>query len=256
MTPRLATLRLAILLPAALLPAAAFAQTNTFDLVSGGKVVGHSTFTIAKAKQGFRLTGKFSYSNHGADAHISDDLRLTDTYAFQQGSLTDDNSQTVYSYTPDKARTALTIGAVQAGQMESHKLVIKPDLAFLPGYDAGSAQVLLLLAVTHPSGGNAYSVLIPGVGAAARIPSPDAAGGEAPAGPRPGNNAYDTIWTKGADATGTFEDKPVTLHTYTLAGGKATWTFYADDQNTLMQLDASMVGTSYIRARFKLDAAK
>ncbi len=96
------TLRTAVIALAVSLPAAALAQSNTFDLVSGGKVIGHSTYTLAKAKQGFRLTGKVGYSIHGVDAHISDDVRLSDTYAFQQGSLTDDNTQSVYSFVPDK----------------------------------------------------------------------------------------------------------------------------------------------------------
>jgi hypothetical protein len=177
--------------------------------------------------------------------------------AFQQGSLTDDNTQSVYSFLPDKSRTVLTIGTVQAGQMDSHKLAIKPDLVFLPGFDAGAAQVMLLLATTNPTATNLYNVFIPGAGAVGRgSPPPEPTGGDAPAAaPRAGNNAYDTAWAKGSDAAGTIDGKPLALHTFVLSGGKATWTFYADDQNTLMQLDASMFGVSYIRAKFKLNPA-
>ncbi len=154
-------------------------------------------------------------------------------------------------------RTVLTIGTVQAGQMDSRKLAIKPDLVFLPSFDAGAAQVMLLLATTHPTATNLYNVLIPGAGSTGRgAPPAEPTGGDAPAAaPRAGNNAYDAAWAKGPDAAGSLDGKPVTLHTFVLSGGKATWTFYADDQNTLMQLDASMAGASYVRAKFKLNPA-
>jgi hypothetical protein len=237
MTSRLAAFCLAVLLSAS-----ALAQTSTFDIVFDGKVVGKSTYTMAKAKQGFRLQSHTSYVIQPVEARTTVDLRLSDNYSFLQSSVTDQNSQTVYSYTPDKSRTTLTVGTIQAGAMESHSL---------PTFDAGAAQVMLLLALTHPTSSNLYNAIVPGsAGHAQRqtdAKSLDVEGREK----RQGDNDYDVLWAKGADATGTLDSKPITLHTFTLTG-KVSWTFYADDQNNLMQLDSSQDRASCVRANFKL----
>ena len=247
------TLRAVAFVLIAIAPTAAVlhAQTNTFDIVSGGKVVGHSTYTLAKAKQGFRLQGRTTYVIRPAEARTTDDVRLTDNYGFVQSSITDQNSQIVYSYIPDKSRTTLTIGTIQAGAMDSHSLPIKPDVAFLPSFDAGAAQVMLLLALTHPTSTNLYNVIVPGNSGHSQKQS-DAKSLDAEAGDsHPGDNDYDVLWAKGADATGTLDGKPITLHSFTLTG-KVNWTFYADDQNNLMQVDSSQDKASCVRANFKL----
>jgi hypothetical protein len=247
------TLRAVVFALIAVAPTAAVlhAQTNTFDIVSDGKVVGKSTYTIAKAKQGFRLQGRTTYVIRPVEARATDDIRLSDNYGFLQGSITDQNSQTVYSYLPDKSRTTLTVGTIQAGAMDSHSLPIKPDAAFMPSFDAGAAQVMLLLALTHPTSNNLYNAIVPGnAGHAPKQYDPKSVEAETPD-RRPGDNAYDVLWAKGSDATGTLDGKPVNLHSYTLTG-KVSWTFYADDQNNLMQVDSSQDKASCIRANFKL----
>ena len=234
----------------ALAAPAALAQSNTFDLQSNSRSIGRSTYTLAKAKQGFKLSDRSSYHLGGTEADIADDFKLSETYAYLEGSSTNVTNQMHTSYVPNKTRTELIVGMVQANIQESRHLAIKPDFAIMPAYDAGAAQVMLLLATTHPTEKNLYNIVVPSSGGGAAPPD---AGQPAAGRPASGNNAYDALWTKGADTTGMLDGKPVALHTYTLTAGKFTWVFFADDANLLMQLNVSMLKTSYIRSRFKLD---
>jgi len=232
------------------------AQSNSFDLMSGARNMGHVTYTFAKAKQGYKLTSRVSYHINGIDSDVSDEFKFSDTYTYLEGGASSVTTQMHTSYMPNKARTDLTVGMVQAGVQDSHHLAIKPDFAVMPPYDAGAAQVMLLLATTHPTADNLYNIVVPGSGGAGAgkgAPPPDSSDASAPH-QAPGNNAYDALWTKGPEAAGTLDGKPIALHTYILTAGKSTWTFFADDANTLMQLDNSMLKASYIRAKFKLDA--
>jgi hypothetical protein len=229
------------------------AQSNAFDIQAGMKSIGRASYTLAPAKQGFKLASRSSYHLNGVDSELSYDFKYAADYTYLEGGSSNPTAQMHTSYTPNKARTDLVVGMVQAGIQDSHHLSIKPNFVLLPPYDAGSAQVVLLLATTHPTPDNLYNVVVPGGGA-----NGGSAKGTVPdyptQAPRPGmgNSAYDALWTKGPDASGTLDGKPVTLHTYFLTAGKNTWTFFADDANTLMQLDNSMVKASCVRAKFHL----
>jgi hypothetical protein len=231
-------------------PAPANGQSNNFDLQANMKSIGHDTYTLAKAKQGYKLTSRFSYHLSGMESEVSDEFKFSDTFTYVEGAASSISSQMHTSYIPNKARTELVVGMVQAGVQDSKHLPIKPDFVIMPHYDAGAAQAMLLLATTHPTADNLYNVVVPGATGATppRDPSEPPGGHQAP-----GNNAYDALWTKGPDATGTLDGKPVALHSYVLTGGKNTWSFFADTDGTLMQLDNSMVHASYVRAKFKLD---
>lgn len=249
-------LRLAIF---ALIPAtAAAAQTNSFDFVSGGRSLGRASFTLAPSRQGFKLSSHISYHMNGMESDVSDEFKFSADYAYLEGSSSSISTQMHTSYIPNKTRTDLVIGMVQGGVQDSRHLAIKPGLAILPPFDPGAAQVMLLLATIHPTANNLYSVVVPGAtpgggggrGDSAPPPDPaDGGGGHQPA----GNNAYDALFTRGSDGSGTLDGRPIALQTYLLTAGKNTWTFFADDQGNLMQMDNSMVHASYIRSRFKLN---
>lgn len=237
---------------------AATAQTNTFDLQSGGRSLGRASFTLARNKQGFRLSSHLSYHINGLESDISNEFKFSDAYAYVEGASSSISSQMHTSYVPNKARTDLVIGMVQGGVQDSHHLAIKPDLVIMPPFDPGAAQVMLLLATTHPTENNLYDVVVPGSvsegrgGRGEKAPPPEPSEGGVGHTPT-GNNAYDALFTKGPDSNGTLDGKPIAIHTYILTAGKNTWTFFVDDQGNLMQLDNSMVRASYIRTKFKLD---
>jgi hypothetical protein len=245
-------LRVAIL--ATLVSSVATAQTNSFDIVAGGKAIGKDTYTLAKAKQGYKLDTHPTTHFAGSESNTSSEFKYDDNYGFVVGSTANQINQMHTSYTPDKTRTQLVVGVVQADVQNSRFLGIKPNFAIMPSYDAGAAQAMLLLAVTHPTADNLYNVVVPGLERSG--PPADPGGGYQAPRQKPGDFAYDALWAKGADTTGSLDGKPVQLHTYTLSAGKSTWTFYADDTNTLMQVDVSLLSASYIRTKFKLDSAQ
>ena len=251
------TLAAALFAISALAPA--FAQSATFDLKLGDRVIGRDSFSLSTGKGNAKLSSHVSYHINGQESASTNDFRYSDVYVFLQGGSSNDTNQTHYSFQLDKSRTDITIGSIQAGAMDSKHLPTKPDLMLLPVFDAGAAQAALLLAIKHPSDKNLYSVFVPasrGGGSAPAGNDPSAVSAQGTGGGGQGNFVYDALFQKGPDATGTLDGKPVTLHSYTLTSGQNVWTFYADDSNTLMQADASMLSAHYVRAKFALDAAK
>jgi len=226
--------RAAVLLLAAF-PAVLLAQSQTFDLKTENKVVGHDTYSMSKAKQGFKITSHYEYRADGREGEFANEYKLADDYAFGEISVTDNTGHMHSSYVPTKARTAVTVSRFQAGAQDSTSVPIKTDLMVLPPYDVGAAQAVLLLATTHPSTNGIYSVIIPDGG-------------------KGGPAAVEAKWLKGREVTGTLDGKPVTLSTYLLATTTLRMAFFADSNNTLMQCDLPQLKTSYIRSKFKLDA--
>ena len=230
----------------------ALGQNGTFDIQSGGRSIGRSTYSLSKAKQGYKLSSHATTHFGGSESELTNEFKYTDSLAYTEGFSSNIVSQLHTSYTPNKTRDQLTIAMVQAGVQDQHNLVIKPDFTIMPAYDAGAAQVMLLLATTHPSEKNLYNIVVPGSTRSGPVdPADQVAGPKA----SPGNNAYDALWATGPEAAGTLDGKPVALHTYVLTAGKFTWIFYADEAGTLMQVNVSMVNASYIRAKFKLTPA-
>ena len=121
------------------LAATAVAQTNTFDLQSGSRSLGRASFTLAKARQGFKLSSRLSYHINGVESDICKEFNFSDAYSCFEGGSSSISSQMHTSNVPNKPRTDLVIGIVPGG-----------------------AQVMLLLATTHPSERNLCNIVVPG----------------------------------------------------------------------------------------------
>ncbi len=241
-----------------LLAAPAIAQSAIFELHVEGKPVGKDSFVLAPAKQGFKLTSRYAVRYPGNEFDLKNEFKLDPSYNFLEGTTADTATLTQTSYLPNKPRTELSIARFQAGSQDAAILLIAPDIIILPAFDAGATQIALLHAVAHPSGDNAYKVVIPAAGGASssggrRGAPPPSDSAAAPSGLLPGNHVYDGTWLKGIDVTGTLDGKPLTLHTYRLALGDARWIFFADDANNLMQVNVTALHASYIHTGFQLD---
>ncbi len=158
------------------------AQSSTFDLQMAGHSMGRDSYTLSKAKQGYKLSSRLSYHINGVESDISDEFRLADDYHYLEGISSNDAIQMRTSLVPNKARTDLTIGMTQGGAQDSHHLAIKPNFVLLPNFDAGAAQAVLLLATTHPTPDDLYDVVVPG---AAPSHAPGAGAGPLPPPTRP-----------------------------------------------------------------------
>jgi hypothetical protein len=254
MTPRLATLAL---LAAAALPSTALAQANAFSIVNpAGRIIGKSTYTIAKTKDGYAVKSRFEYRTGvtvdvpkdpsgrdltyggaiATDAQISAEYKVDPTGNFLSGFLQNGATQTITSLTPTKPRDTVIIGGMQGGvNLGSRSLTVpKPDFLLAADYDPSAMQVLLTAAIEHPHPDHIYLLVIPGVGRS------------------PNNILYITV-ADPTDATGTLDAKPLPLKHYALAWNKAKGDLYADDKGTLMLARIGTLRVDYVRNKFKLD---
>jgi hypothetical protein len=100
--------------------------------------------------------------------------------------------------------------------------------------------MMLTIATTHPHADKLYLVLVP-----------------AGSNPR-GKEATQTIGLQLASDTpsGTLDGKPVKVMHYVISYHTGHADLFTDETGSLMQADMGPLNISYIRAKFKLDAAK
>jgi hypothetical protein len=261
-------LRIALVSAATLLLTAnAFAQAPApaekaaFELHLAGKPIGKASYALSNDKHGVKLTSRYTFRLGGVSGDFSDDFKLEPDYSFQEGTIVNEDNQRRTSLLPNKPRTEIAVGSFLGGAEPTTFVPIKPNLLVLAPFDAGAAEAILLHATTHPSPDNKYSVFLVGNGGpsggggggrgrgAAEQTSPDQAAASLPA----TNTAYDAVWVKGRDVTGTLDGKPVELHSYLLGFGSVRCIFFADNANNLMQLNLVPMQAVYLHTGFKLD---
>ena len=237
-------------LAAALLLAATGAShaQNTFTIQSNGAATGKCVYSFDKAKDGFKITSRYQarVASQFKDADPADPTtkvvsgiqqthiyKLDATYTYNGGNVVDSTTQINSGFSPNKQHTAMLLSTIQAGlQGASKDLPLMPGAMVAPSYDASAIQSLLFLATSHPTPDALYFFIVPQ--------------------DRKGPMSGQIRWTALADTTGTLDGKPVKLHHYGFSYGKPTYNIYADETNTLMQVDISSPSVSYIRAGFVL----
>jgi hypothetical protein len=231
------------------------AQQNTFVIQSNGTAAGKCVYTFDKAKDGFKVSSRFQakiaaqfhsgsdptnpVTNDVTDIQQSHAYKLDASYTYLGGSVMDNTTQQTRGYSPNKQRTVMQISMVQAGiQGQSSELPLMPGYMVLPPDDASAVQALLYLATSHPTSDSLYFIIVPN------------------SNPRSGPSSVQAKWVPQPSVTGTLAGKPVTLHHFSFAFGKSIYDVYADDTNTLMETDISVLKVSYVRTGFALDAKK
>jgi len=262
--------RYALLPLIVVVPSLLVAQTNNFELHLAGKPIGKANYSIGPAKNGLKLTSRYSFHMVGPDGARSesdflDDFKFDASYKYLDGTIDDKVHLKNRGLLPNKNFTEMSISQYSGGSEPTTFITIAPNLMMLPNFDVGAAQAALLLATTHPTSDNKYALLVPAPGGGGgsgggrgRGKAPDAAstGPDAQDAALPGDRSVEAIWVKGTPFTGTLDGKPLNVNSYMLAVGKFRWLFFADESNNLMQLNVSMLHASYIRENFKLDPPK
>jgi hypothetical protein len=247
--------------------AIASAQSTTFDLFLGSRQVGRDTYALTKSGKGYKLNSRYvvKFQARGdatttpttVSVDFTDDFKFDPEFAYLEGTSENMDSHLMTSYAPNKGRTEMVVARSYNGRQDSTTQAIGPDMVVLNSLDAGSAETLLRNLVSRATTPVALSIYIPGQssGGDGRGRGRESGKSSAPA----AEDAKATItgkWAKAADATGTLNGKPITLHSFTLTTEKTTWTFLADDSNELMKLSASSTPpASAVRTGFKLDAS-
>ena len=227
---------------------------NAFTIKNDGTTVGKCTYTFDKSKNGYKIVSRYDAQfvkkpstsldsemesasnvtmNQVQQVHT---YKLDDSYNYLGGNIVDNITQMNNGYSPNKDRTSIQLSSIKGGTQDPpRQLALMPGLIVLPDYDASAVQDLLYEATTHPTSNSLYFIIIPGKNG---LPS-----------------SVQSHWVPQAAATGTLAGKPLTLHHYGFVFGKHVYDVYADDTNTLMEVDISGLHISYIRNGFALDAA-
>jgi hypothetical protein len=231
---------------------AAHAQQNAFTIQSKGAAIGKCVYTFDKSKDGFKVLSHYQahiaaqfhsgsdptnpVTNTVTDIQQTNAYKLDATYSYLGGSITDNITQIISGYSPNKQHTVMQLSSMQGGtQGKPSELALMPGYIVLPTYDASAVQALLYQATAHPTADALYFIIVP-----------------TPRGP----SSVQAKWTPQPDAAGTLAGKPVTLHHFSFAFGKSISDIYSDETNTLMEVDISVLNISYIRNGFTLGPAK
>jgi len=237
-------------LAAVLLAATGAAQAqNTFTIQSNGAAAGKCVYSFDKTKDGYKIASRYQarvasqfkeadaadpVPRNGSSIQQTHSYKLDANYGYTGGNVVDSNSQITNGYSPNKQHTEMLLTTLQAGiQGASKDLPLMAGYIVAPLYDASAIQSLLFLAASHPTADGLYFFIVPQ---------------DQKAGPKSGQ----IKWVALADTTGTLNGKSITVHHYGFAYGKPTYNIYADEANTLMQVDLSAPAVSYVRNGFVL----
>jgi hypothetical protein len=258
-------LRSALILLVAAAPAT-FAQSgkdaNTFDLILNGKNFGKDTYTLTKAKSGYKVQSHIAAITKNLSIDDRETFNFTDDYTYIDATDSNQDSNVQTTWLPSKDHKDMNIGTSSSGSVSSkvEPLAGANPLLNMPAFDAGAAQAAILYIVAHPSDAG-YTAWLPGynlIGMSARAGVTNEDNSivlqteTLPNGPQ----SFNVQWVKGPDVTGTLNGAPVKLNSYQMGFGKFRWTFFTDESNTLMQMNVSVLNSSYIRSKFKLDTPK
>lgn len=238
-----------------LLAAAGVAHAqNTFAIQGKGASSGKCIYSFDKSKDGFKVTSRYqarlttppprtSNSDYSDNSNELNEVqqtysyKLDANYAYMGGNVIDSTTQVNNGYSPNKQRTVMQMSMVQGGsQGPSTQFPLMGGFIVMPNYDASAIQALLYQATLNPTSDNLYFLIVPQPGK-----------GKAPLSVR-------AKWTALQGTTGTLNGKPVTLHHFGFAFGKNIYNVYADETNTLMEVDISVLNINLIRTGFALDA--
>jgi hypothetical protein len=264
-------LRTSALLLVSTLASAALAQSGTFDVQVDGKIVGHDTYSFARTKQGYKLTSRLSGTLHGQDFDAVNTTTYTENYDFVEAVQVLQGMHIQLAFIPAKDRKSINSSLTRGVTISSNTELLTQSgpLAFLPPFDAGAAQAMLLQIIQHPSPKDLYSIYLtnddpgyphvqlPGRGGGRGAPPPPTAPIKDPTLLLPANiNSFTALLVKGPQLTATLDGKPVKLNAYVLGFDNFRWIFLTDESNNLMEVSVPFLHAVYTRANLKRDTVK
>jgi hypothetical protein len=227
----------AILLALFLSSASALADSNSFDLQNMKDAkLGSSSYSFDKSKNGYKIK-----SNIGEGKDASQNCRTLEYKITPDGLLVTANLRVVeYQrstyYEPGKAHNTLSVKTLVSNVVNDEFGLTTPVPKYLLSFsgDASIWQVLVDLAVNHPSPNNTYTIY--------SAPTSRSAAGQL----LPAHIADPTA------AKGTLDGKPIVLKRYTLTLQKGGADIYTDQDGKMMQADINYMNVRYIRSNFVL----
>jgi hypothetical protein len=208
------------------IPAAA--QSGDFQIALNGKPVGTASYHFQGTLKGYTSTSMVRVSMKGLDYAFSKSERLSRASELQHVFLSAvvNNSAVTVSADPAGAQVLLKFsanGRGTANRLPAHKAAV-----FLPDFDPGALETLLVLAVEH-NDRDLWAII------------PKQEGSVAPV----------TLATL-PDEQGTLDGKPVTVHhlVATIIGSKTD--IFSGPDNQLLQAELPQEGFALVRKGFVL----
>ena len=208
------------------------AQSASFQVSQQGHPVGTASFSFSAAPGGYDSTSLVRVSMNGLDYSLSKSEQLTaaSQLAHVQLSATVNGSAVNVTAAPDSAQLLLNISA--NGRSSTTRLAAHPAAVFLPDFDPGALETLLVLDVTQ-SGRDLWAVL------------PKQSGTE------PATVAPITVATY-ADEHGTLDGKPISVHHLVASIAQTRTDLFSGPENQLLQAELPQQGFALIRKGFVL----
>jgi hypothetical protein len=214
------------------LPQAVSAQSASFQVSEQGHPVGTASFGFSATPGGYNSTSLVRVSMTGLSYSLSKTEQLTAASQLQhvQLSATVNGSAVSVTAAPDSAQLLLNISA--NGRSSTTRLAAHPSAVFLPDFDPGALETLLVLDVTQ-NGRDLWAIL------------------PKQSGTQPATVAPVTIATY-ADESGTLDGKPISVHHLVASIGDSRTDLFSGPENQLLQAELPQQGFALVRNGFVL----
>jgi hypothetical protein len=208
------------------------AQAGEFTVSQNGHTVGTSGFTIAQGKGGFESSSSVKVSMQGLEYALSKTEQLDSAYHVQHVVLSGIVNGTAVNVIgkPDGANFLLNISA--SGRAATSRLEAHANAVFLPDFDPGALQTLLILAAAQ-NNRDLWAIL-----------------------PKQAGSVQPIQLATYADEQGTLDGKPIAVHHLVAKiAGEETYLFSGPDDE-LLQAELAQPGFALVRKGFVLTPPK
>lgn len=205
------------------------AQSGSFEIAQNGQAVGSASFQFTSTKEGYDSTSLVKVAMQGLDYALSKNEQLTAGSDLMHVvlSATVNGEAVNVAAGPDAAQLLLNISA--NGKSTTTRLAAHSGAVFLPDFDAGALQTLLVLAVAQNNRG-LWAIL-----------------------PKEAGSIEPVELATYPDQEGTLDGKPVTVHHLEAIIAGTNTELFSGPENQLLQAELPEGGFALIRKGFVLN---
>lgn len=203
-------------------------ESGSFRIAQNGHPVGTASFRFKANQVGYESTSLVKVAMQGLEYALSksEELSRTDELVQVQLSAIVNGQAVTVAAAPDTAQTVMQISA--SGKNSTTRLAAHPGAVFLPDFDPGAIQTLLMLAAARNNRG-LWAILPKNVGSIEPI----------------------ELATY-ADQQGTLDGKAITVHHIVATIAGAHTDLFSGPENQLLQAELPQAGFALVRNGFVL----
>jgi hypothetical protein len=202
--------------------------SGTFQVAQNGHAAGTASFRFTAVQDGYRSTSLVNVAMQGLDYALSKSEQLSRANELEdvQLSATVNGQAVTVTAAPDAGQLLLKMSA--SGRTSSSRLAAHPDAVFLPDFDPGALQTLLVLAAERNNRG-LWAIL-----------------------PKKAGSIESIELATYADQEGTLDGKPIVVHHVVATIAGAHTDIFSGPENQLLQAELPQAGFALVRKGFVL----